>query len=190
MTLRDRVRRWLRGEDAAGPYGVLAEFATPAELLHAAGRLRANGYTRIEAYSPFPIHGLDTALGHPGSKVPWIVLGGAVVGGLSGLALQWWTSAVDYPIRIAGKPYFSVPAFVPVIFELTVLFSAFAALLGMLFLNGLPRPHHPVFLHPRFARATDDRFFLAIEAGDPLFDLERARRDLAASGGDAVEVVK
>jgi hypothetical protein len=172
-----------------GPYGALAEFTTPRDLLHAAGKLRAMGYTRLEAYSPFPVHGLDTVLGHPGSKVPWIVLAGAVVGGLSGLLLQWWTSAVDYPIQIAGKPYFSLPAFVPVIFELTVLLSAFAALFGMLALNGLPRPHHPVFAHPRFARATDDRFFLAIEARDPLFDGDRARRDLAGAGGLAVEVL-
>jgi len=172
------------------PYGVMAEFATPAELLRAAGRLRARGYTKIEAYSPFPIHGLDTALGHGGSKVPWIVLCGAVVGASSGLALQWWTSAVSYPIRVGGKPFFSVPAFVPITFELGVLFSAFAALLGMLALNRLPQPYHPVFNHSRFHRVTDDRFFLAVEAGDPMFNVERAEHDLSDAGGLNIEVLQ
>ncbi|HYV51480.1 MAG TPA: DUF3341 domain-containing protein [Dongiaceae bacterium] len=172
------------------PYGVMAEFVTPAELLRAAGRLRARGYKNIEAYSPFPIHGLDTALGHGGSKIPWIVLGGAVLGASSGLLLQWWTSAVSYPIKVGGKPYFSVPAFVPITFELGVLFSAFAALLGMLALNRLPQPYHPVFNHTHFHRATDDRFFLAVESVDPMFNVERAERDLSDAGGQNIEVVQ
>ena len=174
----------------SAPYGVMAEFTTPAALLRAAGRLRARGYRNIEAYSPFPIHGLDTALGHGGSKVPWIVLCGAVVGASSGLLLQWWTSAVAYPIRVGGKPYFSVPAFVPITFELGVLFSAFAALLGMLALNRLPQPYHPVFNHSHFRRVTDDRFFLAVESGDPMFNVERAERDLADAGGIHIEVLQ
>lgn len=171
-------------------YGVMAEFATPGELLDAAGRLRAQGYKKIEAYSPFPVHGLDVALGQPGSKVPWIVLGGAITGAAAGFLLQWWTSAVEYPIKIAGKPYFSWPAFVPVTFELGVLFSAFAALLGMLALNRLPQPYHPVFGHSRFKKVTDDGFFLSIEAGDPQFNVERARRDLAGAGGSHIEVLE
>ena len=174
----------------AAPYGVMAEFTTPAELLRAAGRLRARGYKNIEAYSPFPIHGLDQALGHGGSKVPWIVLGGAIVGASSGLLLQWWTSAVDYPIKVGGKPYFSIPAFVPITFELGVLFSAFAALLGMLALNKLPQPYHPVFTHSQFRRATDDRFFLAVESADPMFNVERAERDLGDAGGQNIEVLQ
>jgi len=172
------------------PYGVMAEFATPAELLRAAGRLRARGYRNIEAYSPFPIHGLDAALGHGGSKVPWIVLGGAIIGASSGLLLQWWTSAVDYPIKVGGKPYFSIPAFVPITFELGVLFSAFAALLGMLALNQLPQPYHPVFKHSQFHRVTDDRFFLAVESEDPMFNVERAERDLGDAGGQHIEVLQ
>ena len=176
----------------AGPrlYGVMGEFTTPRDLLHAAGRLRARGYKKLEAYSPFPIHGLDSALGHGGSKVPWIVLAGAAFGASAGLLLQWWTSAVDYPLRVAGKPFFSLPAFVPITFELGVLFSAFAALLGMLALNRLPQPYHPVFTHSRFHRVTDDRFFLAVESEDPLFNVERAERDLADAGGIHVEVLK
>jgi Alternative complex III, ActD subunit len=174
----------------AKPYGVMAEFATPRDILHAAGTLRAQGYSKVEAFTPFPVHGLDVALGHPGSKVPWIVLGGAAFGASFGLWLQWWTSAVNYPIRIDGKPFFSLPAFVPITFELGVLCSAFAALFGMLILNGLPRPFHPVFTHTRFHRATDDRFFLAIEADDPRFDVQRAERDLAGAGGTNVEVLE
>ena len=181
------------GKTKAAPpatYGVMAEFATPGELLHAAGRLRAHGYKKLEAYSPFPVHGLDVALGQPGSKVPWIVLGGGLTGAACGFLLQWWTSAVDYPIRIAGKPYFSWPAFVPVTFELGVLFSAFAAILGMLALNRLPQPYHPAFGHSRFRKVTDDGFFLAIEADDPQFSVDRALRDLAGAGGSHIEVLE
>jgi len=177
---------------AAAPeiFGVMAEFATPRDLLHAAEKVRAEGYVNVDAYSPFPVHGLDRALGVPGSKVPWIVLAGAITGGIGGLLLQWWTSAVDYPIKIAGKPFFSIPAFVPVTFELTILLSAFAAVFGMLFLNRLPQPYHPVFKHSTFKRASDDRFFLAIEATDPAFDADTARRVLEAAGGAHVEVLE
>jgi hypothetical protein len=168
----------------------MGEFSTPRELLHAASRLRAQGYRKIEAFSPFPIHGLDVAIGKTGSMVPWIVLVGGVVGASCGLLLQWWTSAVSYPIRIAGKPYSSWPAFVPVTFELGVLFSAFAAILGMLALNKLPQPYHPTFSHSRFKKVTDDSFFLAIESGDPQFDIERAQRDLAGAGGSHIEVLE
>jgi hypothetical protein len=171
-------------------YGVMAEFDTPAELMHAVEHLREEGYSRMDAFTPFPVHGLDVAMRLPGSRVPWIVLGGAVFGGLSGLALQVWTSAVNYPIQIGGKPYLSLPAFVPVTFELAVLFSAFAAVFGMLALNRLPQPYHPVFKHSRFRRATNDKFFLAIEAGDPRFDVETIREELARAGGSNVEVLE
>ena len=175
---------------APGIFGVMAEFATPGDLLHAAEKIREEGYVKVDAYSPFPVHGLDRVLGVPGSRVPWIVLVGAVAGGSGGLLLQWWTSAVDYPIKIAGKPFFSLPAFVPVTFELTILLSAFAAVFGMLFLNRLPLPYHPVFKHSTFRRASDDRFFLAIEAEDPRFEVDRARRSLEAVGGAHVEVLE
>jgi len=137
---------------AAAPeiFGVMAEFATPRDLLHAAEKVRAEGYVKLDAYSPFPVHGLDRVLGVPGSKVPWIVLAGAIAGGIGGLLLQWWTSAVDYPIKIAGKPFFSIPAFVPVTFELTILLSAFAAVFGMLFEVSLPVTGEGVGgLHPQ-----------------------------------------
>jgi len=176
--------------EAAKLYGVMAEFTSPRDILRATLAVRERGFSRMEAYTPFPVHGLDNALGHPGSKMPWVVLGGAIFGGCGGLALQWWTSAIDYPIKIAGKPYLSLPAFVPVTFELGVLFSAFAAILGMLALNRLPQPYHPVFRHSHFARATNDRFFLAIEARDPLFDLEGAKDALVQAGGANVETLE
>jgi hypothetical protein len=171
-------------------HAVMAEFETPGQIYHAAESLRDEGWTRMEAFTPFPIHGLDHVLGEPGTKVPWVVLGAGVTGAACGLLLQWWTSAVDYPIKIAGKPYFSIPAFIPVTFELTVLFSAIAALLGMLALNRLPQFYHPVFKHSTFARATDDRFFLAIHARDPRFDIEKAQQALSAHGGAHIEVLE
>lgn len=171
-------------------FGVMAEYATPGDLMRAAVGLKEKGWTSMEAYSPFPVHGIDVALGHAGSKVPWIVLGGAFAGAGGGLLLQWWTSAVSYPLWIAGKPLFSIPAFVPITFELGVLFSAFAALFGMLGLNKLPKPYDPVFKHSRFDRVTDDRFFLSIEAKDPLFDLAGAQKALADLGGTHVEVLE
>jgi len=181
-----------QSKPAAAPavYGVMAEFETPGDLLHAVEQVREEGYTSLDAFTPFPVHGLDVAMGLPGSKVPWIVLLGAIFGGVGGLALQWWTSAVNYPIRIGGKPFLSLPAFVPVTFELAVLFSAFAAVFGMLALNRLPQPYHPVFKHPEFKRATNDRFFLAIEARDPRFDAGEVRGVLTKAGGRNVEVLE
>lgn len=171
-------------------FGVMAEYATPRDLMRAVVALKEKGWTSMEAYSPFPVHGIDVALGHGGSKVPWIVLGGVVAGAGGGLLLQWWTSVVAYPIWVAGKPLFSIPAFVPITFELGVLFAAFAALFGMLGLNKLPKPYDPVFKHSRFDRVTDDRFFLSIEAKDPLFDLAGAQRALTDLGGTHVEVLE
>jgi hypothetical protein len=171
-------------------YGVMAQFETPGDILHAAEKIRDMGYTRCDAFTPFPVHGLDDALRIPGSKVPWIVLAGAFAGGSGAILMQWWMSAVDYPIKIAGKPFFSIPAFVPVTFELSILLSAFAAVLGMLVLNGLPRLYHPVFKHSTFHRATDDKFFLAIESRDPKFRPETARQALIEVGGSNVEVVE
>jgi hypothetical protein len=171
-------------------FGVMAEYATPRDLMHATVELREKGWTRMEAYSPFPVHGIDVALGHGGSKIPWIILICGLSGAGGGLLLQWWTSAVAYPIWIAGKPLFSLPAFVPITFELGVLLAAFSALLGMLALNKLPKPYDPVFKHSRFSRVTDDRFFLAIEAKDPLFDVAGAEKALADAGGTYVEVLE
>jgi ActD protein len=159
-------------------YGLLAEFSEPNELIAAARQARAAGYTRMDAYTPFPIEAVAEALGIHHNRLPLIVLLGGIVGCVSGLGLEYWTSVIDYPINVGGRPLFSLPSFIPITFETTVLVAALSAVLGMLALNGLPMPYHPVFNVPRFALATRDRFFLCIEAADPRFDREDTRRFL------------
>jgi hypothetical protein len=151
-------------------YGLMTMFDNPDDLLTAARKTFEAGYRKMDAYSPFPIHGLAEAVGYRRRILPWIVLGGGIFGCIAGFALQYWVAVVALPLNIGGKPLNSWPAFLPVTFECTVLAAALSAVLGMLALNGLPRPHHPVFNQPRFAMATRNRFFLCIEASDPLFD--------------------
>jgi len=169
---------------------VLAEFADVDALLAAAEKVRDAGYKKFDCHSPFPVHGLDAAMGEKQSPLGWIVGMMAMLGGGGALLLQWWTSAVDYPLVISGKPLFSFPAFVPIIFELTVLLSAFGAVFGMLALNKLPRLYHPIFNSDRFTAATDGGFFVSIEAEDPKFEVEQVKQFLAAAGATHVEVVK
>jgi len=152
-------------------HGVLAEFVTAEQLVEAARRTREEGYREIDAYSPFPVEGLDDALGFHRTGVPAAVFIGGALGAVGGYALQYWTSAVDYPLNVGGRPLNSIPAWIVIMFELTILLASLFAVLGMLGLNRLPEPYHPVFNVPEFARATSDRFFLCIEADDP-----RARR--------------
>jgi hypothetical protein len=159
-------------------YGVLAEFETAEEILAAARRARQAGYRDIDAYTPYAVEGLADELGLPRTRVPFVVLVAGLVGAAVGFFMQWWTMAVDYPFNIGGRPQNSWPVFIPITFEVMVLVASFAALLGMLFLNGLPRPHHPLFNVPQFARASQDRFFLCIEATDARFDRERTRQFL------------
>jgi hypothetical protein len=160
-------------------YGLLAEFVDDHEVIEAARRARAAGYRRIDAFTPFPIEELEDALALPPTRLPWLVLTGGVVGGLAGYGLQYWVSVINYPLNIGGRPLHSWPAFIPVTFETTILGAALAAVLGMLALNGLPMPYHPLFNAPQFGLASRDRFFLCIEASDPQFDLERTRQFLA-----------
>ena len=154
-------------------YGLMAEFANPTDLVLAARRAHEAGYRRMDGYSPFPVEELSDAIGFHKDNVSLVVLIGGLVGGSIGYLMQWWISAISYPINVGGKPYHSWPAFIVVTFEMTVLFAGVAAVLGMLALNGLPMPYHPVFHSSRFAFATRDRFFLCIEATDPLFDRDR-----------------
>lgn len=169
--------------------GLLAEYETPEELLSAAERVRDGGYKKWDTHTPFPVHGIDDAMGIKPTILPWIVLGAAATGTLTALGLQWFTNAFDYPFLISGKPMFAwVPAF-PVTFELTVLFAGITTLLGMLALNRLPRLHNPLFEVSRFDRATQDRFFISIDATDPLYNESSAKALLAGTGAAAVEEV-
>ncbi len=168
-------------------HGLLAEFDSAQQLLDAATRAREAGFTRTDAFSPFPIHGLAEAVGFRESLIPKFVFVGGLAGAMAGAGLQYWTSVIDYPMNIGGRPYFSWVSFIPITFELTILFASFTAVISMIALNGLPRPHHPVFNAPRFARASQDGFFLAIEASDPRFDADETRAFL--SGLNPREVV-
>jgi hypothetical protein len=159
-------------------YGLMAEFEDPTALVTAARRTYEEGYRRMDAYSPFPIEELSEAIGFHHSRLPVIVFLGGLFGCVAGFGLQYWISVIDYPLNVGGKPTYSWPSFIPPTFEMTILFAALAAVLGMLALNGLPEPYHPVFNVSRFALATRNRFFLCIEAIDPKFDLEGTRRFL------------
>jgi hypothetical protein len=150
-------------------YGLMAEFDSPTTLVAAARRAREAGYRKMDAYSPFPIEELSEVLHHK-DRLPLLVLIGGIVGGTSGFLFQYWASAIDYPLNIGGRPLLSWPSFIPVTFEMTILVAAFVAVLGMLGLNGLPMPYHPVFNVPRFEYASRNRFFLCIESSDPMFD--------------------
>jgi hypothetical protein len=171
-------------------HGLMAEFPTPATLVHALKSVRAQGYTRVDAYTPFPIEEVIEALDPPCSKVPAIVLAGGLAGGLAGWGLQYWINMIDYPLNIGGRPFNSWVAFIPPTFETTVLFAGLSAIVGMLVVNGLPRPHHPVFNVPRFRLASRDRYFLVVEALDPKFDAIRTREALAATGAEDVHEVE
>jgi hypothetical protein len=150
-------------------FGLLAEFVEADDLVAAAARVYDAGYRRFECYSPLPVEGLADAIGFRRTGLPQVVLAGGITGGLAGFAMQYYTTVVAYPLNIGGRPLFSWPSFVPVVFEMTVLIAALSAVLGMLALNGLPRPHHPLFAIPAFDRATQDRFFVCILSDDPLY---------------------
>jgi hypothetical protein len=161
-------------------HGLIAEFDSAQALLDAAHKVRGAGYTRTDAYSPMPIHGLAEALGMRERKVAPFVLAGGIAGALTGYGLQYWTSVIAYPMNIGGRPLHSWVSFIPVTFELTILFAAFSAGIAMIVLNGLPQPYHPVFNTPRFSLASQTSFFLAIEATDPKFDAGQTAAFLAS----------
>lgn len=159
-------------------YGVMAEFDTPKEIVAAARAAREAGFTRMDAYSPFPIHEMDDALGIKRSILSFLVFAGGILGGLGGFSLLYYTHVIDYPLNVGGRPYMAIPMFIPITFECIVLLAALTAVVGMIVLNGLPQPYHPVFNAPRFALASRDKFFLAIEANDPKFDHDETTRFL------------
>src|SRR5215475_6949061 len=169
-----------------GNYGLMAEFDSPSAVVAAARRVYEAGYRRINAYSPFPIEELSEAIGFHRDNVALVTLIGGILGALGGFALQYWTSAIDYPINVGGRPLLSLPAFIPVTFECTILLGAFGAFLGNLLMNRLPQPYHPAFNIPSFARASQDRFFVCIKSDDPIYSETRTRAFLEGLG--AIEV--
>jgi hypothetical protein len=170
-------------------YGLMAEFETPQALVEAARRAHDEGYRKMDAYSPIPIEELHDALHIHDNRLPKMVMIGGIVGLLGGYGLQYWVSAMAYPINVGGRPLHSWPAFIPVTFETTILAASLTAVLSMLALNGLPQPFHPVFNLPRFALASRNRFFLCIEARDPRFDVETTRTFLESLGAREVSIV-
>ena len=175
---------------AVKPYGLIAEFDSAADILHAAEKVRDAGFRRWDVFTPFPVHGMDRAMGLRNSKVGWFSFLGGVTGYTTGMVMIWWMNAVDYPIMVGGKPMFSPFSAFPPSYELTILFGAFGAIFGMLFLNRLPRLHHPLLKHRRFAQATHDRYFLVIETSDPKYSELETRKLLEATGCKHLEVVE
>jgi hypothetical protein len=169
-------------------YGMMAEFDSPSDLVAAAHKTHEAGYKKIDAYSPFPIEDLAEAI-HCSNHVPLVTLIGACIGGLSGYLLQYWVAVINYPVNVGGRPYHSWPSFIIVTFELTILFGGISAVFGMLALNGLPMPYHPVFNVPRFAMATKDRFFLIIFSSDPKYSPAGVRQFLEGLGPRSISEV-
>jgi hypothetical protein len=171
-------------------YGLVAEFKDPEDILQAAKRVREAGYRRMDAYTPFPVHGMDEAIAFEDNRVPWTIFICGLLGAAGGYFLQYYISVMDFPINSGGRPYHSWPAFIPVTFECTILLASFGAFIGMLAYNGLPKPYHPIFNAPRFELASQDRFFLCIEAADPKFDREETERFLESLKPQLVSAVE
>ena len=174
----------------AKPYGIIAEFETTADVLHAAEKVRNAGFRRWDVFTPFPIHGMDKAMGMKNSPVGWFSFLGGVTGYTTGMLMIWWMNAFDYRIVVGGKPMFSPYGAFPPSYELTILFGAFGALFGMLFLNRLPRLHHPLLKHKRFEQVTHDKFFIVIETEDPKYSETETRKLLEATGSKHIEMVE
>jgi len=170
-------------------HGILAEFRNPKELVNAAESVKNSGYKKFDTYAPFPIHGMEKAMGLKESKVGWIVLIGGLIGFIGILSLMVWVMGFRYPLNISGKPFINIPIYVPITFEITVLFSSFAALFGMLGLNNLPRLYNPLFNVDRFEKASDDGFFVCIEATDDLFAEDKVKKLFRDNGATHIETV-
>jgi len=180
-------------EPQRAPTAILAEFESTHDILHAAEKVRDAGYVRWDTHTPFPVHGMDRAMGLKDSRLGWIVILFALTGLSGAFVMMHWMNGIDYPTVVGDKPPGApgtLPSMVPIMFELTILLSAFGAVLGMLHLNRLPRHNHPVFESERFRRATDDRFFISIEADDPKFDVDKTRKLLEGAHAANVEVIE
>jgi hypothetical protein len=188
MTIQEELIREeaLTKVDGGGNYGLIAEFDSPSAVVAAARRTYGAGYRRINAYSPFPIEELSEAIGYHRDYVALCTLICGVIGALGGFMLQYWTGGIDYPINVGGRPLMSLPAFIPITFECTVLLAAFGAFIGNLMMNRLPQPYHPAFNVPSFARASQDRFFLCVKSDDPMYNKARTHDFLESLG--AIEV--
>lgn len=172
-------------------YGLMAVFETPADAMHAAEKVRDAGYSKWDVHTPFPVHGMDAAMGLPNSKVGWFTFIGGATGYTTGMIMIWWMNAYDYKIVIGGKPMFSPFFSFPVSYELTILLASFGSLIGMFFLNRLPRLHHPLLKNRRFCQgATHDKFILVIETADPKFNADETRKLLASAGSKHIELVE
>lgn len=180
----------LRPPSPGEKFAMVGYVGSTGELYSACEALRDAGYKDFDAHTPFPVHGLEHAMGIPPSRLPWIVLAAAITGFASALVMQIWMTVTDYPLVIGGKPFLTLPSYVPITFELTVLFSAFGAFFGMWGLNKLPRLFHPVMQHPSFARFSDDRFFVSVEATDPQYDAVKTRELLQGLGFKELEEVQ
>lgn len=172
------------------PYAILAEFETPADVMHAAEKVRDQGFTRWDVHSPYPIHGMDDAMGIKNSKVGFFSFTGGVIGFTTGMVMIWWMNSVDYPILIGGKPMFSPMGAFPPSYELTILLGSFGTLFGMFFLNRLPRWYNPLLKNERFKKATHDRFYIVIETSDPKYSESEIRKLLSAQGSKHIELVE
>jgi hypothetical protein len=175
---------------AAHPYGVIAEFTNAAGIMHAAEKVRDAGFTQWDVFTPFPVHGMDKAMGLKNSKVGWFAFLGGATGYTCGMLMIWFMNSLDYPILVGGKPMFSPYSAFPPSYELTILFGAFGALGGMLFLNRLPRLYHPLLKNRRFSQVTHDRFFLVIECADPKYDEPATLKLLEDAGSNHIEIVE
>jgi hypothetical protein len=191
MGFFEDFRKALSGNEEPKPWGIVAEFEDEEKLLEVGRKMHHElGYTKLDALTPFPVHGIEAALGIPRSILGFIVICVGLTGTMTAILLQWWTGAVDYPLVIAGKPLFAFEFAMPIMFELSVLFSAFACVFGMLALNGLPRLYHPVMRAQKFGRFSDDGFFLVVEKTDPKFSVVETKELLLNMGATSAEVVE
>jgi hypothetical protein len=177
-------------QPSPGIYGMVAEFDTPEAVVAAAEKAHAEGYRKMDAYTPVPVHGLDDALGFKATRLPWLIFAGGLLGSSGMFLYMTWVNTVDFPLNIAGRPYFSWPAFIPITFEGMVLLASFCAVFGLFWVCGFPQLYHPVANAPRFDRASSDLFFLCIEAKDPKYDASQTRRFMETLGAQAVSEVE